>query len=143
MYKKMPAAFETAIRRVLPTTGIKAVRNGSFLSQNSFRERRNNLFDGSHPAFPLSCGTNTRRKPRLLLRLSGLLLLRIATRQFPALLFQLPPRCTRFKPTIIVRRRKSTTFIPFFVFRRFYGRAKNIRRPKRWRGLEPRPLPTE
>ncbi len=34
----------------------------------------------------------------LLLALSGLLLLRLATRQLLALLFQLPPRITRFEP---------------------------------------------
>ena len=39
------------------------------------------------------------RKPRLLFRLSGLFLLRFADRQFLALLFQLPPRFTRFEPT--------------------------------------------
>jgi hypothetical protein len=38
------------------------------------------------------------RKPRLLLRLSGELLLRFAERQLLALLFQLPPRLTRFEP---------------------------------------------
>ena len=48
---------------------------------------------------PLSYGTNTRRKPMLLLRSSGSLLLRFAERQFCALLFQLPPRKTRFEPT--------------------------------------------
>ena len=39
-----------------------------------------------------------RRKPSLLLRLSGSFqfLLRIAERQFLAVLFQLPPRYTRF-----------------------------------------------
>ena len=36
----------------------------------------------------------------LLLRLSGLLLLRYAVRQFSALLFQLPPRITRFEPSM-------------------------------------------
>jgi hypothetical protein len=40
----------------------------------------------------------TARKPLLLLRLSGLLLLRFADRQLLALLFQLPPRFTRFEP---------------------------------------------
>ena len=39
-----------------------------------------------------------RRKPLLLFRLSGLLLFRLAERQFLALLFQLPPRFTRFDP---------------------------------------------
>ena len=34
----------------------------------------------------------------LLLALFGLLLLRLATRQLLALLFQLPPRLTRFEP---------------------------------------------
>jgi hypothetical protein len=34
----------------------------------------------------------------LLLRLSGLLLLRMADRQFWASLFQLPPRITRLEP---------------------------------------------
>ena len=40
----------------------------------------------------------SRRKPRLLLRLPGGFLLRFADRQFLALLFQLPPRLTRFEP---------------------------------------------
>lgn len=40
----------------------------------------------------------TKRKPRLLLRLDGELLLRLDTRQFLALLFQLPPRFTRLDP---------------------------------------------
>lgn len=48
----------------------------------------------------MSYGTKTRRKPTLLLRLPGALLLRFAERQFCALLFQLPPRNTRFEPTI-------------------------------------------
>ena len=39
-----------------------------------------------------------RRKPRLLLALPGELLLRLATRQLVALLFQLPPRFTRLEP---------------------------------------------
>lgn len=39
----------------------------------------------------------TIRKPMLLLRLSGVLLLRFAERTFLALLFQLPPRITRFE----------------------------------------------
>ena len=59
-----------------------------------------NLFRGSHPTLLLSYGTKTKRKPMLLCRLSGLLLFRVADRQFSALLFQLPPRITRFEPTI-------------------------------------------
>ena len=39
-----------------------------------------------------------RRNPMLLLLLPGLLLFRLADRQFCALLFQLPPRITRFEP---------------------------------------------
>ena len=38
------------------------------------------------------------RNPMLLFVLPGLLLLRFATRQLFALLFQLPPRFTRFEP---------------------------------------------
>lgn len=38
------------------------------------------------------------RKPRLLFRFVGLFLLRFADRQFLAVLFQLPPRFTRFEP---------------------------------------------
>ena len=56
-----------------------------------------------HPLFFLCCllcrtSYRARRKPRLLLRLSGVLLLRFDTRQFLALLFQLPPRFTRLEP---------------------------------------------
>ena len=47
---------------------------------------------------PLSWGERATRKPLLLLRFSGVLLLRFATRQLSALLFQLPPRSTRFEP---------------------------------------------
>ena len=47
---------------------------------------------------PPGCsGARTTRKPILLFRLSGLLLLRCAERQLFALLFQLPPRTTRFE----------------------------------------------
>ena len=45
----------------------------------------------------------TRRKPTLLLRLSGCQLLRFAQRQFCAGLFQEPPRITRFDPSIDAR----------------------------------------
>jgi hypothetical protein len=38
----------------------------------------------------------------LLLRFVGLLLLRLAARQFSGLLFQLPPRCTRLEPYGVV-----------------------------------------
>ena len=38
------------------------------------------------------------RKPRLLLRFDGSLLLRFADRQLPGLFLQLPPRFTRFEP---------------------------------------------
>ena len=43
-------------------------------------------------------GSQARRKPRLLLLLPGELLLRLADRKFLPLLFQLPPRFTRFDP---------------------------------------------
>lgn len=40
-----------------------------------------------------------RRKPLLLFVFDGVLLFRLATRQFVALLFQLPPRRTRLEPS--------------------------------------------
>ena len=43
-----------------------------------------------------------RRNPRLLLRLPGAFLLRFDARQLRALLFQLPPRFTRFEPVSAV-----------------------------------------
>jgi hypothetical protein len=46
----------------------------------------------------------TRRKPRFVLRLSGVVLLRLAPRTFGAMLFQLPPRITRFDLPSIRRR---------------------------------------
>lgn len=45
-----------------------------------------------------SCRAETSRNPLLLFRFEGVLLLRLAERQFLALLFQLPPRITRFEP---------------------------------------------
>jgi len=92
----MPVVFETAIRLVLPTPGIAL----SALCPEPHRNGAINLFRGSHPTLLLSYGTKTRRKPTLLLRLPGVSLLRLADRQFLALLFQLPPRRTRFEPTI-------------------------------------------
>jgi len=49
----------------------------------------------------LNYGRRAKRKPLLLLLLVELLLLRLATRQLVALLFQLPPRKARLEPTII------------------------------------------
>ncbi len=48
--------------------------------------------------YSLSWGDEASRNPLLLLRLSGVLLLRFDTRQFCELLFQEPPRNTRFEP---------------------------------------------
>ena len=44
----------------------------------------------------LGAETHTTRKPLLLFRLSGVFLLRLAERVFLGLLFQEPPRNTRF-----------------------------------------------
>ena len=49
------------------------------------------------PVLKSQCWEAARRKPRLLLRLSGLLLFRLPAVQFLELLFQLPPRFTRFE----------------------------------------------
>ena len=53
-----------------------------------------------------SCHTRSRasRKPRLSLRFCGALPLRFAARTFLALLFQLPPRITRFEPFDLCRK---------------------------------------
>ena len=91
----MPVIFETAIRLVLPMPGM----GGGSFCPDAYRGGVINLFRGSHPTLLLSYGTKTRRKPILLFRLSGLLLFRLADRQFSAGLFQLPPRITRFEPT--------------------------------------------
>ncbi len=91
----MPGAFETKIH--------SPYQHRTFLKifVAFYSERDSNLFSGSRPTLPVSYGTNTRRKPILLLRLPGSLLLRLAERQFCALLFQLPPRSTRFEPMIV------------------------------------------
>ena len=54
---------------------------------------------------PSPHGAEAKRKPRLLLRFDGAILLRFADRQFLAMLFPLPPRITRFE-------RCSTFFWP-------------------------------
>ena len=61
------------------------------------------LFTTSYSEYPLLLfnvlsSERTKRSPRLLLRLSGVLLLRYDERQFLAVLFQLPPRFTRLDP---------------------------------------------
>lgn len=48
--------------------------------------------------YSLSWGDEAKRNPILLLRLSGVLLLRFDTRQFCGVLFQEPPRFTRLEP---------------------------------------------
>jgi hypothetical protein len=50
-----------------------------------------------------AAATAATRKPMLLFRFDGALLLRRAERQFEAPLFQLPPRCTRAEPCPVIR----------------------------------------
>lgn len=65
------------------------------------------MVSGRHP--PARCAAGkARRRPLFLLRLSGLFLLRFAERQFLALLFQLPPRITRFEPQVTTPQRRRT-----------------------------------
>ena len=60
----------------------------------------NRWCDGPMSLSPIGLqGASTTRNPRLLLRFDGVLL-RFAERQFCALLFQLPPRFTRFWPDL-------------------------------------------
>jgi hypothetical protein len=56
------------------------------------------------PDTSLPAEFRARRKPLLFVRLVGSFVLRFAARQFPASLFQLPPRFTRFEPLRIVHR---------------------------------------
>lgn len=61
-------------------------------------------------AFPVSWEIEQRRKPILLLLLSGVLLLRFVVRQFSELLFQLPPRFTRLEPYDAIPFNRKITF---------------------------------
>ena len=89
-----------------PSMGFKnqktfALRLPAFWCNKIFGLCRRGKPAGSVVAFRpylLSYGARANRKPLLLLRLSGVLLLRLDTRQFCALLFQLPPRNTRLEP---------------------------------------------
>ena len=81
--------------------GVVSVLGAGRASVNT----RHLAVDGFRPSgFP----DLAKRKPMLLLRLPGSLLLRLADRQLLSLLFQLPPRLTRLEPFIthspIIRR---------------------------------------
>ena len=84
-WKRVPA------RRSL---ALPAARNRTC----SFPPSRDTGHTGWDPACPGARMVLERRKPMLLFRLAGSLLFRLAERQFPASLFQLPPRFTRFVP---------------------------------------------
>jgi hypothetical protein len=75
--------------------------------QTSSREmERMPSLPARHSAYGATEGTGTAtttRNPRLLFVFDGLLLLRLATRQLEASLFQLPPRFTRFEPVDCTR----------------------------------------
>lgn len=64
----------------------------------------------------LSLSVLRMRKPMLLLLLPGLLLLRLATRQLLALLFQLPPRFKRLDPLTVFTRKY---FASIFHYQQF------------------------
>ncbi len=62
-----------------------------------------------------------KRKPKFLLRLLGLLLFRLPTEQFLALLFQLPPRLTRLEPD------KAPNFFSLYIHtNQNYGAPKTL-----------------
>ena len=61
------------------------------------------IFFGTSFSGKTELNQRARRKPRLLLRFDGVLLFRFDTRQFLALLFQLPPRFTRLEPVMDMR----------------------------------------
>ncbi len=89
---------QTKVRHIdLPTVMFAVQRIApSFFCSKLLSKQDNRLFINRHPS--LICELMATRKPLLLLLLPGLLLLRLAERQFLALLFQLPPRSTRFEP---------------------------------------------
>lgn len=64
----------------------------------------------------LSISVLRMRKPMLLLLLSGLLLLRLATRQLLALLFQLPPRFTRLDPLTAFTHKYFASILHYWQF---------------------------
>ena len=76
--------------------------------------RREQDFGGGCNAFPaVAALPDARRKPRLLLRLSGLFLLRFPDLQLFALLFQLPPQLTRLSSSSVCRRSRSNGHFAF------------------------------
>jgi hypothetical protein len=97
LFERMPEI--SASLRQVTITGIQDGLHRRFIPKNG--ERVNNLFSNGYPAMFVSYGTKTTRKPTLLLRLWGLLLLRFTGVHHSALLFHEPPRITRFEPTII------------------------------------------
>ncbi len=76
-----------------------------------------------HPLDAIGMSYRARRKPRLLFRLPGMFLLRLADRQFCAVLFQLPPRITRLEPYDRHPKRKVKSFS------RLATRTKAVKEP--------------
>lgn len=109
--KHPPQSDERKIAEISHNTTITATF-GEFISLFSIHteqiERKNDLFKIGNPSI-LSYGRQTTRKPLLLLRFDGVLLLRFDTRQFLALLFQLPPRKTRL--LLLTTYRISSTYL--------------------------------
>jgi hypothetical protein len=73
-------------------------------------ERDTHLFSGSHPTFPVSYGTNTRRKPILSLRLSGLSWIQTLREVDP--IFIDYPELLNFPKTLVYHRKTSRRVTP-------------------------------
>ncbi len=85
------------------TSGADGTRVNDRWSGQMARNRKRRIFTGrcrfsGRSAHDGCCPELTTRSPRLLLRLPGSLLLRLAARTFLALLFHEPPRLTRLEP---------------------------------------------
>jgi hypothetical protein len=97
------------VRENEPPRAFAIATSTGRLNSSLARPGREGLERGGRTAGPARRGIHhagraaATRNPRLLFRFSGMFLLRFAGRQFLALLFQLPPRITRFEALAIHR----------------------------------------
>lgn len=98
IYTKNRYGLHGASRTVTRRTGCANIRPVGSRSRNKRWTETATPTASVETAVPGSFPVLARRNPTLLLRLSGALLLRFATRQFCGLLFHDPPRMTRLEP---------------------------------------------
>jgi hypothetical protein len=97
------------IHATTPPRAFAIATSTGRLNSSFARPGRKCLDRGWRTAGPVRRGIHhagraaAKRNPRLLFRFSGVFLLRFAGRQFLGLLFQLPPRITRFEALAVHR----------------------------------------